>query len=100
MNSTVERAIQVVKRTADRIAKEKNDLSLANCMRLAVAAHNQSENVKGYSPNQWVFGAASESMDETAFLWKDPDATYAKIEQIRTDARKAWLEEQLRREHT
>ena len=40
-----------------------------------------------------MFGAASESMDETAFLWKDPDETFAKIKQSRLNAKKAWLEE-------
>ena len=95
MNSVLERTIQTLKRTAYRIAKERSDLTLLECLRLAAAGHNTRENVKGYSPNQWAFGAASGQMDEVAVLWDKPEMTLAKLEETRVIAEKAWQEERV-----
>ena len=56
-NGGVESAIKAVKKTMRRLCNEATELTARTCGHLATAAHNNTDTVKGFTPNQWAYGS-------------------------------------------
>jgi len=99
----VERTIQTIFQTAEKVKSELK-CSVERAVTLAVAAHNTTERVHGFTPSQWAFGRNptwSETLhDEPVSLINisrdGSDAFQEKLTQMAT-ARKVFEEEVLRR---
>ena len=63
MNSVLESTIKVIKRTMGRITAENPDLMPETVLALAVMAHNNNEEVRGFTPFQWAYGKACEKCE-------------------------------------
>eukprot|EP00438_Fugacium_kawagutii_P031764 Skav205351 [mRNA] locus=scaffold1956:24961:32706:- [translate_table: standard] len=101
-----ERAIQEIKTVMEKVSLDDTSLSPSTCLALAVSGLNQADNVKGFSPFQWVFGQqfwlTDEDLATHAQLRDDyPFAEFSKLLTNRvmaeTHARKARAENALTR---
>ena len=59
-----EKAVQEVKHVAEKIHVDDETLSPETCLALAASGLNQRENVKGFTPFQWVYGQQFQLSDE------------------------------------
>ena len=60
----LERAVQEVKGVASKIRLSNSDLTPETVLALATHALNSAENVQGYTPFQWVYGAQPSLTEE------------------------------------
>ena len=99
----VERTIQTIFQTAEKVKSELK-CSVERAVTLAVAAHNTTERVHGFTPSQWAFGRNptwsetlhDEPVSQINISRDGSDAFQEKLTQMAT-ARKVFEEEILRR---
>ena len=92
LTADLENLIRVMKRLARKLADDHPELTLASCVSLACASHNNGFKTGGYSPVQWSFGADNEEHGFTATMPSE-------IETFRISAMKRYLQETSKRCH-
>ena len=102
-NGVIERAIQTVFSTANRIMSEMN-ITLPRAVALAVASHNHQEMVHGFSPAQWALGRSPswsnnlhDELEDKVNIARDGHEAFAKRMNEQISARKIWEEEDVKR---
>jgi hypothetical protein len=97
----VERSIQTIFNTAEKICSELK-IPITEALPKAVAAHNTTERIHGYTPSQWAYGrnpswsgTLHEEGDEQN-LARDGNELFQKKLQQQITARKLFEEEILR----
>ena len=86
--------IEVIKYTAERLCASHPEISLKESVMLAVMAHNNRENIAGYSPNQWTYGVKGSKINPEDHIWaKHSDMTYEQVSMMRVEAENTFNEE-------
>ena len=87
----VERLIQTIKRMSQKLAIEFPDANGIQILAAACSAHNELRRIKGYSPNQWVFGHAKPGWEN---IPNRPSENYERIMELRISAQTQFLKHQ------
>ena len=79
----VERIIQTIKRIAEKLSREFPEANGLQILTSSCSAHNELRRIKGYSPNQWVFGYAKPGWEDVI---QKPGEDYRRIMELRIAA--------------
>jgi hypothetical protein len=84
----VERAIQTIKRIGAKLSTEFPDASGIQILAAACSAHNDLRRIKGYSPNQWIFGHAKPGWND---VFTRQGESYERLMDLRISAQTMFL---------
>ena len=86
----VERTIQVLKRSAEKLHEIHPQLSAEQVLSCVTSMHNEHDRIKGYSPFQWTLAHSRPAWNAEATDSTDPITLEQKLN-IRTDAAKVYF---------
>ncbi|CAK0810363.1 unnamed protein product, partial [Prorocentrum cordatum] len=96
LTADLEILIRQIKKTARRISLDEPTLSLADCVSLACAAHNNQHKASGYTPVQWAYGTNHQGYQFAEEAGRLDGDGLAHTELHRLLAERVYLEEQAR----
>ena len=88
----IESNIRVVKRTVRRLIEDHPEASPHELFEKACCAHNEFEQIRGFSPFQWALGKSPHHMEEfslpVASSLKDSRSDFAKVQRVREQTKR------------